>query len=115
MRRWWGRCLRYSLTGTKDPNAPDLLYITGLAAPHSVNTMPEKTLRALADHGDIDTMLPHNGGDAEAELDQFTKAGVDIDVLAATLQQNGAASFVKSWDDLLARIAAKSARLKNVR
>jgi transaldolase len=107
--------LLWASTGTKDPNAPDLLYVTGLAAPHSVNTMPEKTLQALADHGSIDTMLPRDGGDAEAELDQFAKAGVDLDALAVALQQDGAASFVKSWDDLFTRIAEKSARLENVR
>ena len=106
--------LLWASTGTKDPNAPDLLYITSLAAPHSVNTMPEKTLQALADHGEIDTMLPHDGGDAEEVLDRFTQAGVDLDALAATLQRDGAAAFVKSWDELLACIAEKSARLENV-
>jgi transaldolase len=104
----------WASTGTKDPKAPDLLYITSLAAPHSVNTMPEKTLQALADHGEIGTMLPRDGGDAEEVLDRFTQAGVDLDSLAATLQQDGAASFVKSWDELLACIAEKSARLENV-
>ena len=105
--------LLWASTGTKDPNAPDLLYVTGLAAPHSVNTMPEKTLQALADHGDIDTMLQYDGGDAEDVLDRFTLAGVDLDALAATLQQDGATSFVKSWDNVLARIAEKIDRLEN--
>ena len=104
--------LLWASTGTKDPNAPDLLYITSLAAPHSVNTMPEKTLQALADHGDIGTMLPHDGGDAEDVLDRFTQAGVDLDALAATLQQGGAASFVTSWDALLVRVAEKSTQIK---
>ncbi len=104
--------LLWASTGTKDPDAPDLLYITSLAAPHSVNTMPEKTLQALADHGDIDTMLPRDGGDAEDVLDRFAQAGVDLGARAATLQQDGAAAFVKSWDALLARIADKSVAIK---
>jgi transaldolase len=104
--------LLWASTGTKDPKAPDLLYVRSLAAPHSVNTMPEKTLQALADHGDIGTMLPHDGGDAEDVLDRFTQAGVDLDALAATLQQDGAASFVKSWDALLVRVAEKSTQIK---
>jgi len=102
----------WASTGTKDPKASDLLYIKSLAAPHSVNTMPEKTLQALADHGEIDTLLPPDGGDAENVLDQFTRAGVDLDALATKLQQDGAAAFVKSWDELLACIAEKSAQLK---
>jgi transaldolase len=104
--------LLWASTGTKDPNAPDLLYITSLAAPHTVNTMPEKTLLALADHGDIGAMLPHDGGDAGEVLNQFTQAGVDLDALATKLQQDGAAAFVKSWDELLACIADKSVQLK---
>lgn len=107
--------LLWASTGTKDPKASDVLYIGSLAAPHSVNTMPEKTLLALADHGDVGTMLPHDGGDAEAVLDRFTRAGVDLDVLAADLQRQGAAAFVKSWDELLARIAEKSAQLQSSR
>ena len=71
--------------------------------------MPEKTLQALADHGDIGTTIPPDGGDAEQVLERFTQAGVDLDALAADLQREGAASFVKSWDDLLACIAQKSA------
>ena len=74
--------------------------------------MPENTLKALADHGEIGAMLPHDGGNAEAELAEFTKAGVDIDALAAQLQREGADAFVKSWDDLLACIVDKSAALK---
>jgi transaldolase len=104
--------LLWASTGTKDPKASDVLYIEGLAAPHTVNTMPEKTLFALADHGDIGAMLPHDGGDAEAVLAQFTRAGVDLDKLAADLQRDGAAAFVKSWEDLLARLVEKSATLR---
>jgi len=104
--------LLWASTGTKDPKAPDLLYVTSLAAPHSVNTMPEKTLLALADHGEIGPMLPHDGGDAEEVLDRFTQAGVDLDALAAELQREGAAAFRKSWEDLLGCIGKKSATLQ---
>jgi transaldolase len=104
--------LLWASTGTKDPKASDVLYVKSLAAPHSVNTMPEKTLRALADHGDIDAMLPHGGGDAERTLGEFIRAGIDVDRLAADLQREGAAAFVKSWDELLACIEQKSAMLK---
>ena len=104
--------LLWASTGTKDPKASDVLYVKSLAAPHSVNTMPEKTLLALADHGEIGAMLPHDGGDAEEVLDRFTQAGVDLDALAADLQRDGAAAFVKSWDDLLACLLEKSATLR---
>jgi transaldolase len=103
--------LLWASTGTKDPQAPDVLYVKALAAPHTVNTMPEKTLLALADHGDIGPMLPHDGGDGEEMLDRFTRVGVDLDALAVELQREGAAAFVKSWEDLLACIAEKSATL----
>jgi transaldolase len=88
------------------------MYVSSLEAPHTVNTMPEQTLLALADHGEICPMLPHDGGDAETELARFAKAGIDVDALAAQLQRDGAAAFVKSWDDLLACIAEKSDRLR---
>jgi transaldolase len=101
----------WASTGTKDPKLSDVLYVKSLAAPHSINTMPEKTLQALADHGEIGPMLPHDGGDAEEVLGRFTKAGVDLDALAAELQSEGAASFVKSWEDMLRAIADKSATL----
>jgi len=104
--------LLWASTGTKDPKAPDVLYVTSLAAPHSINTMPEKTLLALADHGEIGPMLPHDGGDAEEVLDRFTRAGIDLDALADQLQREGAAAFVKSWEDLLACIAERSATLR---
>jgi transaldolase len=103
--------LLWASTGTKDPKASDVLYVKSLAAPHTVNTMPDKTLLALADHGDIGTMLAHDGGDAEEVLERFTQAGIDLDALAADLQREGAAAFVKSWDGLLACIAEKSATL----
>jgi transaldolase len=104
--------LLWASTGTKDPKASDVLYVKSLAAPHTINTMPEKTLLALADHGDIGAMLPHDGGDAEGMLTEFTKAGVDLDKLAADLQRDGADAFVKSWDELLGCLTDKSTALK---
>jgi transaldolase len=103
--------LLWASTGTKDPDLSDVFYIESLAAPHTVNTMPDRTLLALADHGDIGAMLPRDGGDAEEVLDRFTQAGLDLAALAADLQREGAAAFVKSWDELLACIAEKSATL----
>jgi len=103
--------LLWASTGTKDPQASDILYIKALAAPFTVNTMPEGTLAALADHGEVGAPLPPDGGDCEDVLAQFAKAGIDIDVLAAQLQDEGAKSFVKSWKELLAVIASKSATL----
>ena len=104
--------LLWASTGTKDPNASDILYVKSLAAPFTVNTMPDATLMALADHGEIGAMLPADGGDCEEVLAQFGKAGIDIDALAAQLQDEGAKSFVQSWNDLMAVITAKSAALK---
>jgi len=104
--------LLWASTGTKDPKAPDVLYVKALAAPHTVNTMPEKTLLGLADHGEIGPMLPHDGGDAEEVLARFRQAGVDVDALAEQLQREGAAAFVKSWEDLLVCVAEKSATLR---
>ena len=100
--------LLWASTGTKDPAASDILYIKALAAPFTVNTMPEGTVKAFADHGDIGDILPADGGDCEDVLAQFGKAGVDIDALAAKLQNEGAKSFVKSWDELMKVISAKS-------
>ena len=94
--------LLWASTGTKDPKASDVLYIKALAAPFTVNTMPEGTLKALADHGELGTILPADGGDCEEVLAQFAKAGIDVDALAAQLQEEGAKSFVKSWNDLMA-------------
>ena len=104
--------LLWASTGTKDPKASDVLYVKSLAAPHSVNTMPEKTLLALADHGEIGAMLPHDGGDAEDVLARFARAGVDLNALAAELQRDGAAAFVASWKELLACLVDKSRTLK---
>ena len=103
--------LLWASTGTKDPKASDVLYVKALAAPFTVNTMPEGTLKALADHGDVGELLPADGGDCEAVLAQFAKAGVDIDALAARLQDDGAQSFVGSWNELMGVISAKSAAL----
>jgi transaldolase len=102
----------WASTGTKDPKASDLLYVKALAAPFTVNTMPDKTLKALADHGETGTTLPENGGDCEEVLAEFAKAGIDVDSLAAQLQEEGAKSFVKSWNELMTVIESKSAALK---
>lgn len=104
--------LLWASTGTKDPKSSDILYVKALASPHTVNTIPEKTLLAMGDHGEVGAMLSRDGGDAERELAEFTKVGIDIDALAEQLQKEGAASFVKSWDDLLSCIADKSAAIK---
>ena len=104
--------LLWASTGTKDPKASDVLYVKSLAAPLTVNTMPEATLKALADHGEVGEILPADGGDGEEVLAQFGKAGIDIDALAAQLQDEGAKSFVQSWNDLMTVINAKSAALK---
>jgi len=98
-------------TGTKDPKARDTLYVEALAAPFTVNTMPEGTLKAFADHGKVGAPTPADGGDCEAVLAKFRSAGVDLDALAAQLQSDGAAAFVKSWNELMGVIASKSAAL----
>ncbi len=104
--------LLWASTGTKDPKAPDVLYVKALASPFTVNTMPEGTLKALADHGEIGLIMAADGGDCEMVLDRFAQAGVNVDSLAARLQDKGAKSFVESWNELLAVIASKSAALK---
>jgi len=104
--------LLWASTGTKDPKASDVLYIKALAAPDTINTMPEKTLLAFADHGAVDEILPEDGGDAETVIAAFAKAGVDDEKLADDLQSEGAASFVASWEDLLNCIESKDAALK---
>jgi transaldolase len=104
--------LLWASTGTKDPKASDVLYIKALAAPFTVNTMPESTLKSFADHGEVSAILPADGGDCEEVLARFAKAGIDVDGLATQLQDEGAASFVKSWDELMAVITSKSAALK---
>jgi transaldolase len=104
--------LLWASTGTKDPKASDTLYIKALASPFTVNTMPEKTLNAFADHGEIGPIMPANGGDWEAVLERFAEAGVNVDTLAGQLQDDGAKSFVKSWNELMDVIASKSEALK---
>ena len=105
--------LLWASTGTKDPNASDILYIKALAAPFTVNTMPEGTLKALAEHSELGPILPADGGDCEQVLAQFAKAGIDVDALAAQLQDEGAKSFVKSWNELMTVITSKEADLKS--
>ena len=103
--------LLWASTGTKDPQASDVLYIEALAAPDTINTMPEATLLAFADHGEIRGVMAEDGGDAEAVLAEFARAGVDVAALADDLQREGAEAFVKSWNGLLECIAAKSEAL----
>ena len=104
--------LLFASTGTKDPAASDVLYIAGLAAPNTINTMPEKTLLAFDEHGRVSGSLPRAGGDAEQVLAEFARAGVDVDRLGADLQEQGAEAFVASWQDLLKSIEAKRNALK---
>jgi len=104
--------LLWASTGSKDPKASDILYIKALASPFTVNTMPEGTLKAFADHGDLGPMMAPDGGNCEAVLAEFAKSGINMDALAAQLQDEGAKSFVKSWNELLAVIASKSDALK---
>jgi len=106
--------LLWASTGTKDPNASATLYIEALAAPDTINTIPEKTLRAFAEHGVIRNVMAEDGGDAEAVLERIAQAGIDIDALAAQLQRDGAQAFVKSWHELLSRIADKGRQLARV-
>lgn len=103
--------LLWASTGTKDPEASDTLYLEALTAPDTINTVPEKTLLAFADHGKVRSELPADGGDAEALLAEFARAGIDNAALAAELQREGTAAFAKSWRDLLDRIAAKAEAL----
>jgi transaldolase len=104
--------LLWASTGTKDPKASDVLYVKSLAAPFTVNTMPEGTLKALADHGDVGATLAADGGNADEELARFAAAKVDVQALARELQDEGAKSFVKSWNELMDVIGSKSAVLK---
>jgi transaldolase len=104
--------LLWASTGTKDPQASDILYIRALAAPFTVNTMPEATLQAFADHGEIGPTLPTHARYCDEVLAKFTKAGIDLAALAAKLQDEGASSFVKSWNRLMECIASKSEILK---
>ena len=104
--------LLWASTGTKDPTASDILYVKALAAPFTINTVPEGTLRAFDDHGEVGEILAPDGGDCERVLSSFTQAGVDVDALALRLQDEGAASFVKSWNDLLACIESKGDKIR---
>ena len=105
--------LLWASTGTKDPNASDILYVKALAAPFTIDTIPERTLKAFADHGEVGPLLPADGGDCEEVLAEFAAAGIDIDALAARLQDEGAKAFVKSWNELMASIASKGEALKD--
>jgi len=103
--------LLWASTGTKDPNASDVLYIEAFASPFTVNTMPEPTLLAFADHGEVGEPMPADGGDAEDVLADFGAAGIDVDALAARLQEEGKQAFVKSWEDLMGSIESKRGAL----
>jgi transaldolase len=103
--------LLWASTGTKDPVAPDTLYVQALGAPDTINTIPEKTLQAFADHGQVGTALPADGGYAETVIDEFRREGVDIAALADRLQREGADAFATSWHALLARIEEKCEKL----
>jgi transaldolase len=103
--------LLFASTGTKDPDASDTLYIEAFAAPDTINTMPEKTLLAFADHGEVGDPLPADGGDAAGVFDAHRELGIDTDALATRLQKEGAEAFSKSWRDLLETIKSESERL----
>jgi transaldolase len=103
--------LLWASTGTKDPDAPDTLYIEAFASPNTVNTMPEKTLLAFADHGEVGEPMAADGGDSEEVLAKFAEAGVDVDELAARLQKDGAEIFVKSWNDMVDSISQEAEKL----
>jgi transaldolase len=100
--------LLWASTGSKDPAAPDVLYVEALAAPDTINTMPEKTLLAFAEHGKVKDAMWFDGGNAEAVLAEFTREGVNNEALAADLQREGTAAFAKSWSDLMHCIASQS-------
>jgi transaldolase len=103
--------LLWASTGTKDPDASDVLYVKALQAPFTINTMPEQTLLDFADHGEVGELMPSDGGDAAATLARFAQEGVDVPALAAQLQTEGAAAFVRSWDDLIGCIDERSRQL----
>ncbi|MDQ6944851.1 MAG: transaldolase [Actinomycetota bacterium] len=103
--------LLFASTGTKDPAKPDTYYVQALAAPDTINTIPPATLKAFVDHGAFDEFLPADGGDADAVIARVQKAGIDVPKLAETLQRDGAAAFVKSWEDLLGSVESKTAVL----
>ncbi|HZE29950.1 MAG TPA: transaldolase [Actinoallomurus sp.] len=103
--------LLWASTRTKDPEASDTLYVHGLAAPFTVNTMPDSTLEAFYDHGEVDEPMPADGDDCDAVLSRFTDVGVDLTALAERLQRQGAESFTTAWNDLVRRISAQRASL----
>ena len=103
--------LLWASTGTKNPDAPDTLYVHGLAAPFTINTMPDKTLEAFYDHGEVGDPMPADGGDCDETLARFAAAGVDVKALATQLQTEGASSFVDAWNDLMDRISSQSSAL----
>ncbi|MFI5027779.1 MAG: transaldolase [Solirubrobacterales bacterium] len=105
--------LLWASTGTKDPEASDVLYIEGFASPLTVNTMPEPTLKAFADHGEISDLVPPDGGDADQVLAEFEQAGIGVETLAARLQEEGKQAFVKSWEDLLGSLESEKGRLES--
>ena len=104
--------LLWASTGTKDPKAPDTLYVKALAAPFTINTIPDATLKAFGDHGEVGEVLAPDGGDCEKVLASFVKAGINVDALAAQLQNDGAETFVKSWNDLITSVESKSALMR---
>jgi transaldolase len=111
----WPQRLLWASTGTKDPEASDVLYLQALAAPFTIATVPEATLQAFAEHGRVGDLLPPDGGNCEEMLDRFRQAGIDIDALAAQLQREGANAFDTSWNDLLECLASKSEALRKAR
>ena len=104
--------LLWGSTGTKDPAASDTLYVEALAAPFTINTLPDATLNAFADHGRVPHAMPPDGGDCEQVLGEFGNAGVDLGALAERLQQEGAAAFSKSWNDLMDCLDSKNAAIR---
>lgn len=106
--------LLWASTGTKDPTASDVLYVKALAAPFTVNTMPESTLKALANRKELGSILPADGGNCEEVLSKFAEAGINIDRLAAQLQDEGAQSFVKSWNELMSVVDSTGVLLEKV-
>jgi transaldolase len=114
LANWGARAQRllFASTGTKDPKASDVLYIGGLAAPNTVNTMPEETLLAFGEHGRVDSVIPPGGADSEQVLAEFGRVGIDVAELGARLQAEGAKSFDDSWQDLMKAIEAKGRALK---
>jgi transaldolase len=101
----------WASTSVKDPEAPDVMYVAALAAPFTINTMPDRTLEAFADHGEVGDFLPADGGDSDEVIAAFAKADIDADSLAGELQREGADAFVTSWKDLLDRIGSRHEQL----